>query len=105
MSRECQTRSERLYKLDVLQKQASKQQENFARDGLFPRYLFHPELLSSVSIRTTDAVGVEYVSLSSVVAELKRSGTQGIELWNLNALQSKHDINEENYYEKNSTAN
>jgi len=99
------TRAERLYKLEADKVKASREAQNFARQGLIPRMMVHPELLKSVTTIASDCLGEEFVSLAKVLQEYERSGSQGIELWNLSSLQHKHDLNEENYYEQNSAGN
>jgi len=98
--REPINRNERLYKLEALKVKAKKESQNFARDGLIPRLVVHPVLLSGVSTLATDALGIEYVSLLKVVAAFKQSSSQEIELWNLQSLQSSQDTNSESHYER-----
>ena len=98
--REPLTREERLIKLAALKVKAKKESQNFARDGLIPRLVVHPVLLSGVSTVATDALGEEYVSLVKVLKQFSIQGSQAIELWNLNALNSSQDTNTESHYEK-----
>jgi len=89
MAREPLTREDRLYALDVKQKQAKKEAENFARSGLFPVDIFHRKV--RVPVTAVDCLNNGYVYLSKVLQKYSQINPQDIALADLEDLQMKHE--------------